>query len=83
MSDTTLTQDNSPEGMVEFENPLNGEISLIKAEDFEEWELKRELLRLRLVAWHLSAPSHLARVAENPEEWIKFASLIIASQLTR
>jgi len=77
MSDTTLTQDNSSEGMVEFENPLNGEISLIKAEDIKEWELKRELFRLRLVAWHLSAPSHLARVAEDPEEWVKFASFII------
>ena len=77
MSDTTLTQNNLSEGMVEFENPLNGEIYLIKAEDIREWELRRELLRLRLVAWHLSAPSHLARVAEDPEEWVKFASLII------
>jgi len=77
MSDTTLTQENLSGGMVEFENPLNGEIYLIKAEDIKEWELRRELLRLRLVALHLSAPSHLARVAENPEEWVKFASLII------
>ena len=77
MSDTTLTQNSSSERMVEFENPLNGEIALIKAEDIKEWELKRELLRLRLVAWHLSAPSHLARVAEDPEERVKFASLVI------
>ena len=77
MSDTTLIQGNSSEEMVEFENPFNGEICLIKAEDVKEWELKRELLRLRLVAWHLSAPSHLARVAEDPEEWVKFASFII------
>ena len=77
MSDTTLTQDNSSEEMVEFENPFNGEVSLIKAEDIKEWESKRELLRLRLVAWRLSAPSHLARVAEDPEEWVKFASQII------
>ena len=78
MSDTPfLIYDNSPEEMVEFENPLNGEVCLIKAEDIKEWELKRELLRLRLVAWHLSAPSHLARVAEDPEEWVKFASHII------
>lgn len=77
MPDTTLSQDHSSEEMVEFENPLNGEISLIKAEDIKEWELKRELLRLRLVAWHLSAPSHLARVTEDPEEWVKFASHII------
>lgn len=71
------TRDNSPEKMIEFENPLNGEVSLIKAEDVKEWELKRELLRLRLVAGHLSAPSYLARVAENPEEWIMFASFVI------
>ena len=77
MSDTTSAQNNLSEGMVEFENPLNGEISLIKAEDIKEWELKRELLRLQLVAWHLSAPSHLARVAEDPEEWVMFASQII------
>ena len=77
MSYTTLIQGNSSEEMIEFENPLNGELSLIRAEDIKEWELKRELLRLRLVAWHLSAPSHLARVAEDPEDWVKFASLII------
>ena len=40
MSDTTLTQNNLSEGMVEFENPLNGEIYLIKAEDIREWELR-------------------------------------------
>jgi hypothetical protein len=77
MSVTTLTQDNSPKEMVEFENPLNGEVFLIKAEEIKVWEAQRELLRLRLIAWHLSAPSHLARVAEDPEEWVKFASQII------
>ena len=77
MSITTSKQDNSPKEMVEFENPLNGEVFLIKAEEIKEWEAQRELLRLRLVAWHLSAPSHLARVAEDPEEWVKFASQII------
>ena len=77
MSNTTITQDNSSKEMVEFENPLSGEVFLIKAEDLKEWEAQRELLRLRLVAWHLSAPSHLARVAEDPEEWVKFASQII------
>jgi len=77
MPDTTLTQDNLSEGMIEFENPFNGEVYLIKAEDIKEWELKLELLRLRLIAWHLFAPSHQARVAEDPEEWNKFASLII------
>ena len=77
MTDTTLIQGNSSEEMVEFENPLNGEISLIKAEDIKEWELKRELLRLRLIALHLSAPAHLARVAEDPEDWVKFANLVI------
>ena len=40
MSDTTSAQNDLSEGMVEFENPLNGEISLIKAEDIKEWELK-------------------------------------------
>jgi len=50
---------------------------LIKAEDIKEWELKRELFRLQLVAQHLSAPSHLARVVEDPIEWDEFASLII------
>jgi hypothetical protein len=77
MLNTTLSQSNSSEEMVEFENPLNGELRLIKAEDIKEWELKREQLRLRLVASHLSAPSHLARVAEDPEDWVKFASFII------
>jgi hypothetical protein len=77
MSITTSKQDNSSKEMVEFENPLNGEVFLIKAEEIKEWEAQRELLRLRLVAWHLSAPSHLARVAEDPEEWVKFASQII------
>jgi hypothetical protein len=77
MSDTILIQGNLSQEMVEFENQLNGEFSLIKPEDIREWELNRELLRLRLVAWHLSAPSHLARVEEDPEEWVKFASLII------
>ena len=77
MSDITLTQDNSPEVMVEFENPLNGEVSLIKEKDIKEWELNREQLRLRLIAGYLSAPSHLARVVEAPEEWGKFASFMI------
>ncbi|MDD1635623.1 MAG: hypothetical protein LUQ06_04845 [Methylococcaceae bacterium] len=48
MLDTNTIQDNSSEELVEFENPLNGEISLIKAEDIKEWELKRELFRLQL-----------------------------------
>jgi hypothetical protein len=77
MLDINTIQDNSSEEMVEFENPLNGEISLIKAEDIKEWELKRELFRLQLVAQHLSAPSHLARVVEAPIEWDEFASFII------
>jgi hypothetical protein len=77
MSDTALTQNNTSEEMIEFENPFNGEVSLIKAEDIKEWESKRELFRLRLIAWQLSAPSHLARVAQDPEEWVMFASQII------
>jgi len=77
MSDTTLIYGNSSEELVEFENPFNGEISLIKEEDIKEWELKRELLRLRLIAGHLSNPSFLAKVAENPEDWVEFASFII------
>jgi hypothetical protein len=77
MSDTILSKGNLSEEMVEFENLLNGELSLIKPEEIWEWELNRELLRLKLVALHLSAPSHQARVEEAPEEWVKFASLII------
>jgi hypothetical protein len=77
MLDKALTQNNSSEEMVEFENPFNGEVSLIKAEDIKEWESKQELFRLRLIAWRLSSPSHLARVAEDPEEWVMFASQII------
>ena len=77
MSHSTLIQDKFSEKLVEFENPFNGEVFLIKPKDVKEWETKRELLRLRLVAGHLSAPSHLARVAEDPEEWVKFASQII------
>jgi hypothetical protein len=77
MLDTTLTEDTSPEEMIEFENPFEGEVFLIKAEDIKECELQLELSRLRQVAQHLHAPSHLARVAEDPEEWAKFASLII------
>jgi len=65
------------EEMVEFENPLNGELSLIKAAEVKEWEVKREQLRLRLLAGRLSAPSHLARVVEDPEDWINFAIFII------
>ena len=45
--------------MVEFENPFNGEVSLIKAEDIKEWETKRELLRLRLVAWRFIRLHHI------------------------
>ena len=39
MSDVTLKEGNSSEEMVEFENQLNGEISLIKAEEIKEWDL--------------------------------------------
>jgi hypothetical protein len=77
MSDSTLIQSNSSEEMVEFENPFNGDIYLIRSKDIRKWELKREQLRLRLVARHLSAPSHLARVAEDPENWVKFANFIL------
>jgi hypothetical protein len=77
MLDMTFAQNNSSEKMVEFENLLNGEVTSIKAEDIKAWELKRELCRLELVASRLSAPSHLARIAEAPEEWGMFASKII------
>ena len=68
MSDMSFTQNNLSKKMVEFENLLNGEVTSIKAEDINAWELKRELCRLELVRAHLSAPSHLARIGEAPEE---------------
>jgi hypothetical protein len=77
MSDTTLIQSNSAEEIIELENPLNGEISLIKAKDIREWELKLEQLRLRLVMKHLSDPSYQAIAAKDTEDWGEFASLII------
>jgi len=77
MSDMNFAQNNSSEKMVEFENLLNGEVTSIKTEDIKAWELKRELCRLELVASRLSAPSHLARIAEAPEEWGMFACKII------
>ena len=82
MSDMKFAQNNSSERMVELENLLNGEVTSIKAEDIKAWELKRELCRLEFVASRLSAPSHLARIAETPEEWGVFASKIIGQPIS-
>ena len=77
MSDTTLIEGNSSEELVEFENPLNGEIYLIRVAEIEEWESKREQMRLMLVTGHLSSSTHLARVVEDPDDWGNFANFII------
>ena len=63
--------------MIEFENLLNGELSLIQADDIREWELKRERLRLQIVEDYLSASSYLAIAEEATEDWDRFASFII------
>jgi hypothetical protein len=74
MLDTTLIQDNSLEKMPEFENLLKVELSLIQADDIRERELKREQLRLQLIAGYLSASSYLAKA---PEDWHRFTSFVI------
>ena len=77
MSDVNLKEVHSSEEMVEFENPLNGEIYLIRVAEIKEWELKREQMRLMLVTGHLSSSTHLARVVEDSDDWGIFANFII------
>jgi len=66
MSDVTLKEGHSSEEMVEFENPLNGEIYLIRVAEIKEWELKREQMRLMLVIGHLKIETqHNGSIAGN------------------
>ncbi len=76
MSATSIQPD-SLEEIVEFENPLNGEVYFISTTDITEFELMREQLRLQIIARYLSSPSHQERVQIYPEEWDTFAALII------